>query len=51
MFRTQTNMATATYLAGVFGFALYDLLIGANWSVFGSLEYGATWPLRLFGVV
>ncbi len=39
------------YLAGVFWFAFYDMVIQADWNVVSVIEYGATWPLRLLSLV
>ncbi len=51
MYRTQRGVATVAYLAGVFGFAYYDMLIRADWNLESVIGYSATWPLRLLGLV
>ena len=51
MYRTQSGVAAIAYLAGAFGFAFYDMVIQANWNLESVIEYGATWPLRLFSLV
>ena len=51
MYRTQRGVAAVAYLAGVFGFAYYDMVIRADWNLVSVIEYGATWPLRLLNLI
>ena len=51
MYRTQRGVAAIAYLAGAFGFAFYDMLVQANWNLESVIGYGATWPIRLLGLV
>ena len=51
MYRTQRGVVAAAYLAGVFGFAYYDMVIRADWNLVSIIEYSATWPLRLLSLV
>ena len=51
MYRMLRGVVAAAYLAGAFGFAYYNMLVGANWNVVSVIEYGATWPLRLLSLV
>ncbi len=51
MYRTLRGVTAVAYMAGAFGFAYYDMLVRADWHVVSVIEFGATWPLRLFSLV
>ena len=50
MLKTQNGILAVTYLLGAVGFAHYDMLIRANPNLESVIGYGATWPLRVFGL-